>query len=101
MSDTKVENKWLEGYDRKSFVLYYDWRPFFEKLQPKDAKQLILAAFDYAMTGNKPTKLNYAVEVSFAQMMPVMKRDKDSYIKQTNASRKNGKMGGRPPKNPS
>ena len=67
-------------YSRKeSFLMYHDWSGVFEKLEPKQAKQLLLAMFAESK-GEEPPEMDKDVEMAFILVSEVIRKDREKYL---------------------
>lgn len=80
---------------KKSFILYYDYRNHLNLLSDSEKGKLLMALFDYAEFGTKPT-YSGAIGMAFSFISAQMDRDNESYEKKCQKNRTNGEKGGRP-----
>jgi hypothetical protein len=64
--------------DKKSFVLYCDYRQHFELLSPEDQGRLLMAIFDYVETGAEPS-LEPIPMMAFSFIRAQLDRDLKKY----------------------
>jgi hypothetical protein len=83
--------------NKKSFILYLDSADIFDQLTDQEAGKLIKAVLYYVHTGEKP-ELPRLLNMAFIPIYQALHRDLEKWRKQVEANRKNGKTGGRPPK---
>lgn len=84
--------------EKKTLMLYQDYRDMFEVLDPADAKDLLMALFKYNV--GEDVSLEGAPMAVFALIKNQMDRDQKKYEERAKTSRENGKRGGRPAKEP-
>ena len=83
---------------KRSFVIYADYREQFAMLPPEDCKALLLALLDYAETGELPTIEDKTVLMAFTFIRQQIDRDLVKYEATCERNRTNGSKGGRPTK---
>lgn len=83
--------------EKKSFVVYFDYRQHLELLTPEEQGQLFMALFDYGETGNEP-ELEGAARMAFSFIKAQMDRDTAKYKETCRKRKEAGKQGGRPSK---
>ncbi|MBR4929716.1 MAG: hypothetical protein IKZ00_02830, partial [Bacteroidaceae bacterium] len=83
--------------DKKSFVLYCDYRKHFSLLSPEDQGRLIMAIFEYVETGTEP-QLEAMPLMAFSFIRAQLDRDIDKYREICRKRKEAGSKGGRPPK---
>ena len=81
--------------DKKSFVMYKSWKELFISLPAEMAGELIQAIFSY-QDGEDVSFENPALSAIFQMITNKMSEDEEKYQKKVEASRENGKKGGRP-----
>lgn len=81
--------------NKKSFILYSDFREVFNELSDQDAGQLIKHIFQYVNDENPETK-NPIVKISFIPIKLALKRDLKKWDGYIEKQRVNGAKGGRP-----
>ena len=82
----------------KSFMLYKDWQMIFDALDTDAQRgELIMAVFDYAVTGQRP-ELEGMTKLAFTVIAAQLERDADKYNEVCKKRSENGKKGGRPAK---
>lgn len=79
--------------EKKSFVLYLDYFPAFEKLSLSERGELITAIFEYAKTGIEPD-LNPVLEMAFSFIRQSMDRDNIKWEQTKKARAEAGRKGG-------
>lgn len=84
--------------DKKSFIMYCDWKDTFNELTDDEAGILIKHIFSYVNDENPETD-NRLVKIAFANIRNRLKDDLRKYEQYIEKQRENGKRGGRP-KNP-
>lgn len=91
---------------KNSFILFQNYREYFEDLTGDEAKELLFAIFDYEKTRVKPVNLSAKVGCYFLVIKQQLDKNYEEYLKITDKNRENGAKGGRPkktqnnPKNP-
>lgn len=90
---------------RNGFILYQSYKEYFEDLTGEEAKELLLAIFEYEKTRVKPTNLSTKVGCYFLVIKQQLDKNYEEYLKIVEKNRENGIKGGRPktqrnPKNP-
>lgn len=83
--------------DKKSFVLYCDYRKHFSLLSPEEQGCLIMAIFEYVETGAEPV-LEAMPLMAFSFIRAQLDRDIDKYQEICRKRKEAGSKGGRPPK---
>jgi hypothetical protein len=88
--------------DKKSFLLYTDYRQHLELLSDAERGKLLIALFDYAENSSVP-ELDGIVKMAFSFIKAQMDRDNKKYGSICKRNQQNGAKGGRPkkPKKPS
>ena len=81
--------------EKKTLLLYQEYREYFEMLDPEDCKNLLLAIFDYNV-GETPKELSGMAKMAFAFIANALDRNNEKYEQKARRSRENGKKGGRP-----
>lgn len=84
--------------DKRSFIMYCDWKDTFNELTDDEAGILIKHIFSYVNDENPETD-NRMVKIAFANIRNRLKDDLKKYEAYIEKQRENGKRGGRP-KNP-
>ncbi|MCD8052076.1 MAG: DnaD domain protein [Clostridiales bacterium] len=84
--------------ERKSFVVYQDWKRLFKRLSKEQKGDIFDAMFDYQESGQPYDGDDVAVGVAFDAMQIVFDRDDEKYQEQCRRNAENGKKGGRPRK---
>ena len=82
---------------KKSFILYYDYRNHLALLSNEERGQLLMALLDYAENGEEP-ELEGAALMAFSFIRAQMDRDAAKYAETVQKRREAGRQGGRPPK---
>lgn len=91
---------------KNSFILFQNYREYFEDLTGDEAKELLFAIFDYEKTRTKPDKLSAKVGCYFLVIKQQLDKNYEEYLRIADKNRENGVKGGRPkktqnnPKNP-
>ena len=83
--------------EKKSFILYHDYRQHLALLSDEECGRLFIALFDYAETKCVP-ELSGAVLMAFSFIKAQMDRDDARYEEKVEKRRNAGRQGGRPPK---
>lgn len=83
--------------EKKSFMLYLDYRQHLALLSDEDRGRLLMALFDYAETKTAP-ELSGAAGMAFSFIKAQMDRDDAKYEETVEKRRSAGRQGGRPPK---
>ena len=81
---------------RNSFILHQNYKEYFEDLTGDEAKELLLAIFDYEKTRIKPANLSTKVSCYFLVIKQQLDKQYQEYIDIVNKNRENGLKGGRP-----
>lgn len=82
---------------KKAFVLYSDFKETLDKLPDEDAGKLFKLIVDYANNIERNPE-NLIIDLVFTPIKLQMQRDQEKYEIKAEASRNNGKAGGRPKK---
>lgn len=90
---------------KNSFILFQNYREYFEDLTGDEAKELLFAIFDYEKTRVKPVNLSAKVGCYFLVIKQQLDKQYQEYLEVVKKNRENGLKGGRPktqqnPKNP-
>lgn len=91
---------------KNSFILFQNYREYFEDLTGDEAKELLFAIFDYEKTRIKPVNLSAKVGCYFLVIKQQLDKNYEEYLKIADKNKENGAKGGRPkktqnnPKNP-
>ena len=91
---------------KNSFILFQNYREYFEDLTGDEAKELLFAIFDYEKTRVKPVNLSAKVGCYFLVIKQQLDKNYEEYLKIADKNKENGAKGGRPkktqnnPKNP-
>lgn len=86
--------------DKKSFILYTEYREQIEMLNNEQAGQLMKAIFSYE-AGYDPEITDPMAGLLFSVMKRFLDENREKYNNKCEANHENGKKGGRPPKNKS
>ena len=84
--------------EKKSFILYLDYKMHFDLLTNEQKGILINALFEFAENGEVQKFEDKVVEMAFSFISIQMKRDKEKYDEVCERRREAGKLGGRPKK---
>lgn len=84
--------------EKKSFILYLDYKTHFDLLTNEQKGVLINALFEFAENGELQQFEDKVVEMAFSFISIQMKRDKEKYDEVCERRREAGKLGGRPKK---
>lgn len=84
--------------EKKSFILYLDYKMHFDLLTNEQKGILINALFEFAENGEVQKFEDKVVEMAFSFISVQMKRDKEKYDEVCERRREAGKLGGRPKK---
>ena len=76
--------------NKKSFIVYSDWRDTFDQLPDSDAGKLIKHIFSY-VNDEKPKIESVLINAVFAQIKNTLKRDLEKWDKQLEQRKKAGK----------
>ena len=94
ISDEDIEK---EIITKAGFPLYTDyWDKYFSKMNGDQVKETLSIIFTFNETCEIIKSDDLAIEMVVATMIDNIKRDAAKRIKQSKASRSNGKLGGRP-----
>ena len=83
--------------DKKSFVLYCDYKKHFALLPAEDQGRLLMAIFDYVETGAEPA-LEASSLMAFSFIRAQLDRDIEKYKEICRKRKEAGSRGGRPSK---
>ena len=83
--------------DKRSFVLYYDYREHLQILTDEERGKLLMALMDYGVT-REHQKLDGAALMAFSFITRQMDRDAERYAEKCKKRSEAGKQGGRPRK---
>ena len=83
--------------DKKSFVLYCDYKKHFALLPAEDQGRLLMAIFDYVETGTEPA-LESSSLMAFSFIRAQLDRDIEKYKEICRKRKEVGSRGGRPSK---
>jgi|GEM_PF-4803347 len=84
---------------KAGFPLYVDyWKKYFFKMTGDQVKEVLNIVFHFNQTYEVLETKDLAVDMVISTIIDNIKRDALKRIRQSKASRKNGAMGGRPPK---
>ena len=81
--------------EKKSFIMYCDYRQHLSILTDEERGRLLMALLDYGETGTEP-HLDGAAMMAFSFIASQMDRDAEKYAKTVQKRREAGKQGGRP-----
>ena len=81
--------------EKKSFLVYLDYRQHLELLTDEEKGKLLMAMFDYAESEKLP-EFEGALKMAFSFIKAQLQRDCEKYKLRCEANRENGKKGGRP-----
>ncbi|MDE6148590.1 MAG: hypothetical protein K2F81_00630 [Ruminococcus sp.] len=81
--------------DKKSFVVYTEWRPAIEKLTNEERGKLFLAMLNYADTGEL-SNLSPVADIVFTLIKSTLDRDAEKWENTRKKRAEAGKKGGRP-----
>lgn len=81
--------------EKKSFLLYLDYREHFELLDDEGKGRLLMALFEYAESGRIPD-LPDMERMAFSFIRKQIDRDNQKWEEKAQRSRENGAKGGRP-----
>lgn len=85
--------------NRKTFLFYFDWDKYVQKMTDEQAGILLKAILDLAIRGVYPDfSSDLALELSFIGIGDTIVRDTDKYVEKCKKNRENGANGGRPKK---
>lgn len=85
--------------NRKSFLFYFDWDKYVQKMDDAQAGKLLKAILALALRGEQPDfSDDLALELSFIGIGDTIVRDTEKYVDKCRKNRENGANGGRPPK---
>lgn len=87
----------MANEEKKSFMLYYDYREHLQILTDEERGKLLMALMDYGMTGEHQ-KLTGAALMAFSFITSQMDRDAERYAEKCKKRSEAGKQGGRPRK---
>lgn len=82
----------------QSIVMYSAYSTYFGLLSVEERGRLITAIFDYSFEGKACSDLSPAANMAFMFIKDQVDRDREKYEKVCDQRRKNGALGGRPPK---
>lgn len=89
-----------EVIKKSGFLLYSDyWEKYFSKMTGEQIKETFRIIFHFNKTFETLSTTDLAVEMVIATILDSIKRDALKRIKQSQASKENGRLGGRPKKN--
>ena len=81
---------------KNSFLLFQNYREYFEDLTGDEAKELLFAIFDYEKTRIKPVNLSAKVGCYFLVIKQQLDKQYQEYLEVVKKNRENGLKGGRP-----
>lgn len=74
---------------RNGFILYQSYKEYFEDLTGEEAKELLLAIFEYEKTRVKPTNLSTKVGCYFLVIKQQLDKNYEEYLKIVEKNRQN------------
>lgn len=74
---------------RNGFILYQSYKEYFEDLTGEEAKELLLAIFEYEKTRIKPTNLSTKVGCYFLVIKQQLDKNYEEYLKTVEKNRQN------------
>ena len=74
---------------RNGFILYQSYKEYFEDLTGEEAKELLLAIFEYEKTRVKPTNLSTKVGCYFLVIKQQLDKNYEEYLKTVEKNRQN------------
>lgn len=83
--------------DKKSFVMYYDWREIFAELTDEEAGKLIKMIYDYECD-RVAGDMNKLLKLAFLPIKNTLDNDRMKYEEVCEKRKEAGKKGGRPHK---
>ena len=83
---------------KNSFVMYHEWKTYFDMLTLDEKGELITAIFEYQVNEKVNDNLSPMLLMAFAFMKNQFDRDSASYEEKRQQLVENGKKGGRPKK---
>ena len=87
-----------ETAEKKSFLMYYDYRQHFDYLTDLQLGQLVRSLFGYEIDRVVPEFSEPIMKMCFSFVQSNLDRDMQKYIEKCEKNAENGKKGGRPPK---
>ena len=84
--------------EKKSFVLYLNYKHQFDLLSLEQRGRLISAIFEYCESGEVKTPMNKCVDMAFSVIKDTLDRDAEKYEQICMQRSECGKLGGRPRK---
>ena len=84
--------------EKKSFVMYKDWKSTSDHLTMEERGMLLTAIFEYQTSGTVPCDLSRVLNVAFTPIKQQFDRDHTAYEETRQKRIENGKKGGRPKK---
>ncbi len=82
----------------EGIIMYREYLSYFELLSIEDRGELITAVFRYAFGEEDGEALSPAARMAFMFITDQINRDTEKYEKKCEKNRRNGLLGGRPPK---
>ena len=82
---------------KKSFILYLNYKNQFDLLSYEQKGRLISAIFEYCGSGSVQTHLDPVCNMAFSTMKCTLDREAEKYEAICKRNAENGKKGGRPP----
>ena len=83
---------------KNSFVMYHEWKTYFDMLADNEKGELITAIFEYQVDKKVNDNLSPMLLMAFAFMKNQFDRDSAAYEEKRQQLAENGKKGGRPKK---
>ena len=84
--------------EKKSFVLYLNYKHQFDLLSLEQRGRLISAIFEYCESGSIITPLDPLCDMAFSMIQDTLDRDAEKYEAICARNAENGRLGGRPKK---
>lgn len=82
---------------KKAFTAYCDWGDILDEMTNEQAGKFAKHLWDYVRDKNPETD-DQLIKIAFSHVKATLKRDLKKWRQRANASRENGKLGGRPSK---
>ncbi len=88
------------AFEKKNegIIMYREYLSYFELLSVEERGELVTAIFRYAFEGEECDGLSPAARMAFMFITDQINRDTEKYERKCEKNRKNGLLGGRPPK---
>lgn len=84
--------------NKNSFILYADQYASVKKLSVEQRGELLTSLYEYSIFGKILETDDLALDLVFTMFKETLDRDKEKYIAKCEANKRNGSLGGRPPK---